>query len=81
MPVGGVVRDEVEPEVDAELARLGEERVVVAERAVVGVNVAVVGDVVPPVDVRARVDGTEPERVDAQRGEIRQMRSNAPERA
>ena len=81
MLVGGVVRDEVEPDVDVVLASLGDERVVVGERPVVGVDVEVVGDVVAPVDVRARVDRREPQRIDAERREVREMRPNAAERA
>jgi hypothetical protein len=76
-----VVRDEVEPDVDAERASLGDERVVVGKRPVVGVNVPVVGDVVAPVDVRARVDGRQPECVDTERREVPEMRTDAAERA
>jgi hypothetical protein len=79
--VGGVVRDEVEPDVDVVLARLRDQRVVVGERAVVGVDPEVVGDVVAPVDVRARVDGREPKCVNAERCELVEPRTNAAERA
>jgi len=61
-----VVRDEIEPDVDAARARVGEQRVVVRERAVVARNGEVVGDVVAPVDVRARVHRRQPDRVDAE---------------
>jgi hypothetical protein len=79
--VRGVVRDEVEPDVDAERASLGDERVVVGKRPVVGMNVAVVGDVVAPVDVRARVNRAEPEGVDTERRKVPKMRTDAAERA
>ena len=68
--VGGVVRDEIEPDADAALARGGDQRVEVVERAVVGMDVEVVGDVVAPVDVRARKRRTEPDRVDAEPREV-----------
>jgi len=79
--VRGVVRDEIDPELDAVRTRLGDEGVVVGERAVVGVDLAVVRDVVAPVDVRARVDRAQPERVDSERREVREMRPHAAERA
>jgi hypothetical protein len=62
--VGGVVRNEVEPDVDVVVSCLGYECVVVGERAEVGVDIAVVGDVVAPIDVRARMNRAEPEGVD-----------------
>ena len=64
--VGGVVRDEVEPDLDVSHARVGDQRVEVVERAVVGVDGAVVGDVVAPVDVRRRVHRAQPEDIDTE---------------
>ena len=58
-------------------ARLAHQRVEVVERAVGGVDVAVVGDVVPPVPVGRAGDGREPHAGDAQAGQVVQLRDDA----
>ena len=70
MSVAGVVRDEIEEDVDPVLARGGDQRVEVGERSQVRVDVDVVGDVVAPVRVRRRHDRVEPDPVDAEPREI-----------
>jgi len=75
--VGGVVRDEVEPGVDAVAGCLGDQAVEVGERAELGVDVAVVGDVVAPVDVRRRERRARPENVDPEPGEVVELRREA----
>jgi hypothetical protein len=48
------------------LVGLGDQVVEVLERAVLRVDVLVVGDVVAEVDLRRRIDGREPDGVDAE---------------
>ena len=64
--VGDVVRDDVDDRADAELERLGDERLRLGERAERRVDGAVVGDVVAAVGQRRRVPGVEPDGVDAE---------------
>ena len=66
VPVGGVVGNEVEPDVDAARACGRDQRVEVVERPVVGMDSAVIRDVVAPVDVRRRVHGAQPEDIDTE---------------
>jgi hypothetical protein len=65
-----VVRDDVEHDADPALARGRDEPVEVVERAEVGVDGGVVGDVVAPVDVRRPGDRVQPDRVDPELGEV-----------
>ena len=66
MPVGRVIGNEVEPDLDAACACGGDQRIEVLERAVVGMHGAVVSDVVAPVDVRRRVNRAQPDGIDAE---------------
>ena len=66
----GVVRDEVDDDLDPELVGPCHERFEVLEVAEEGVDVAVVGDVVSGVVLRRDVEGGEPHRVDAEGGEV-----------
>ena len=66
MAVGGVIRDEIEPDLDRALPRLRDQLVHVGERPEVRVHLVVVGDVVAPVDVRARERRAQPDRVDTE---------------
>jgi hypothetical protein len=75
----GVVRHQVHEQLQAALVRGREESVEVRQRAVDGVDVAEVRDVVAEVGQRARVDRRQPEGVDAQRGDVIQARRNAPQ--
>jgi hypothetical protein len=61
-----VVDDEVHDDTDSAAVRLVEEFDEVAERAVARVDAVVVGDVVAVVAVRRRLEGTEPQSVDAE---------------
>jgi hypothetical protein len=67
-----VVRHQVDEDPQAEGVRLGDQRVGVREGAELRVDVAVVGDVVPTVEQRGRVPRADPDRVDAEVGEVRQ---------
>ncbi len=66
MLVGGVVGDHVEDDADVALFGLGDQAVEVGEGSVLGIDVAVVGDVVAEVDLGGGVHGGEPDGVDAE---------------
>ena len=74
-----VVRDEVEPELDPAPARIGDQRVEVVERAVLGVDAEVVGHVVAPVDVGGRKGRAQPDRVDAEPLQVVELRAHSAE--
>jgi hypothetical protein len=74
-----VVRDEVEPDLNAAPARVRNEAVEVVARPVFGVDGEVVGDVVAVVDVRARKGRAQPDRVDAEPRQVVELRANAGE--
>ena len=74
--VRGVVRDDVDRHLDPELVRVGDERVEVVERAELGVDVDVVGDVIAVVCLRRGVERRQPERVDAELLQVRQARAD-----
>ena len=65
-----MVRDEIEEHLDAAGVGFCDESVEILERAEIRVDAGVVGDVVAPVDVRRRVHGVEPDRVDAEPLEV-----------
>ena len=75
--VGGVVGHQVDDDLEAEGVRLLEQRVGVGEAAEPGVDVDVVGHVVPRVVLRARVERRDPERVDPEVAQVRQPRGDA----
>src|SRR6266513_1627404 len=59
--------------------RLLHEAVEVFERAVLGVDAVVVGDVVPMVLLRGRIERREPESVDSQRSQVVESRRDPRE--
>jgi hypothetical protein len=67
MVVGGVVGDEVDDDLDVAAMGLLEQDVEVRERAELGGDVAVVGDVVAEVRHRRSIERRQPDRLDAQR--------------
>jgi hypothetical protein len=67
-----VVRDHIDDHPEAELVRLVDEVLRLGERAEDRVDVAVVRHVVAGVGHRGRVPGAEPDRVDAEVGQVRQ---------
>ena len=77
MAVRGVVRHEVQQHPQAAPMRLGDQRVEVGEGAEARVDVAVVGDVVPPVGHRRGVDRRQPEGVDAEPLQVVEPRQQA----
>ena len=70
VPVGRVVRDEVEEHAQPELVGAGDQRVGVGERAEERVDVGVVGDVVAEVGHRRAVDRRQPDRVGAEVADV-----------
>ena len=66
MLVGGVIDDQLGDDLQPAAMRLVDEVAKVIERAVVGVHVAVVGDVVAVVAQGRRIERQQPDRVDAQ---------------
>ena len=65
-----VVWDEVDEHLDAQLVCLSDHRFGVRERAEVGMDVSVVGDVIAAVEQRRRVPRVDPDAVDAEVGEV-----------
>jgi hypothetical protein len=74
---GAVIGDHVNDDLYAERVRLGYQRVRISQRAEQGINAPVVGYVVPGVELRRRVPGVEPDRVDTELGQVRQMSARA----
>ena len=70
MLVGRVVDDELGDDADVAPVRLGDEPIEVRERAVARMDVLVVRDVVAVVFERRRIEGQQPQRVDAEVLEI-----------
>jgi hypothetical protein len=79
MPVGGVVGDDVDDDLEAEPVGVGQEAVEVGQRAEDRVDVAVVGHVVPAVDHGGAVERRQPDRVDPEVGEVGQAAAEAGE--
>ena len=65
--VGGVVVDEIHDDAHVALLRFGDQLLHVGERAEIGMDAAIVADVVAVVDHGRRVDGREPKRARAER--------------
>ena len=70
MLVRDVVGDDVDDRADAELTRLRDQLLGLPERPERRIDRAVVGDVVAGVSERRRIPGVEPQRVDAERGQV-----------
>ena len=77
MLVGRVIDDELGDDPDLAPLRFLDEAVEVLQRSVGGVNVLVVGDVVAVVLERRRIEGQQPERIDAEPLEIRELAGQA----
>ena len=75
--IAGVVRDQIEEHADAAIARVGDQRVEILERAQIRVHSAVVGHVVAPVVVRRGHRRVQPDPVDIQPREMIQARANS----
>ncbi len=75
--VGGVVDHEVEDQLDPARVGAGQQRVEVGEGAERRIDVAVVGDVVAGVVLRRRIDGGEPDHVNAEGGDVVEPRRDA----
>ena len=70
MLVAGVVRHQVQKDPDPANARLGDQRVDIVKRAQVRLHLTEVGDVVAPVGIGRDGDRAQPDRVDAQPGQV-----------
>ena len=77
--VGGVVRHQIDDEPDAAAMRLGEHHVEVGQGAEERVDVAVVRDVVAGILLRRALERAQPDRVDAEVGEVVEVRGDAGE--
>ena len=77
MRVGGVIGDDVEQDPQAQLVRLADQRLRLVEVAEHRLDVSVVGHVVAGVGHRRRVPGVDPQRVDAEIGEVGQPSAQA----
>ena len=74
----GVVDDELGDDPQAALVRLLDEALDVRQRAVVGMDVAVVGDVVAVVAPRRRIERQQPDRGDAEFGDVVELLRSGP---
>lgn len=70
VPVRAVVGDQIDDELEPEAVGLGCQRVEVVEGAQAGIDVPVVGDVIAAVGEFARIEGAQPQGVDAEGGEV-----------
>ena len=79
MLIGCVVHDEVEDHADPALLRFGDQAVEVGERAVHGIDLLVVGDVVAEVHLRRREAGGDPDRSNSEILQVVELRGDAVE--
>jgi hypothetical protein len=77
MAVRGVVRHDVDDHLEAVRMRVPDQLLEVLERPEHRVHVAVIGDVVPAVGLRRRVERGEPDRVHAEIRQVRHPRADA----
>ena len=77
MLVGGVVRHEVEDQLEAARVRVGEQRVEIGQRAEQRIDVAIIGDVVAEIGHRRGIDRRDPDRVDAEPDQMVEAAANA----
>ena len=74
MLIGRVVQDQLDDHAQPARVRLVEKALEILQRAVAGMDVRVVGDVVPVVLERRGVHRLQPEAVDAERREVIELR-------
>ena len=79
MLVGSVIENKIHDDADVALACLGGEAIKIGHRAVLRIDRGVVGDVVAEVDLWRRVDGRQPDRIDAERLQVVEARCDAVE--
>ena len=77
--VGGVVDDVVENDAHAMLLALGGHAIEIGQRAVHGIDVLVVGNVIAEIDLRRGIAGRDPDGVDAQVVQVAHLRRDALE--
>ena len=79
MLVGGVAEDEVDDDLEAEPVRPREQCIEILVRAEKQVDGAVIGDVVAEIPHGRREEGRNPDRVDAERGDVFEARRDPGE--
>ena len=79
MLVGGVVQHQIHDDTDVALLRLRNQTIEILHRAILRVDGLIIRDVVAEVDLRRRVDGRQPDGVDAKRLYIIKLRGDAVE--
>ena len=79
MLVGGVVHDKIHEHTQATLVRTVEHLFEDVKVAVIGMNAAVIGDIVAVVGVGRRVKRRKPNAVDIQRGDVIELTVHAPQ--
>ena len=79
MLVGGVVDHQLGDHADAALVRCVDEALHVVQRAVVGMHAAVVGDVVAVIQQRRGIERQQPDRADAELGDVVELGQQAGE--
>ena len=79
MLVGGVVDHQLGDHPHAARMRRGDEALGVGQRAVVGMHAAIVGDVVAVVEARRGIERQQPDRVDAEIGDVVELGDQAGE--
>src|SRR5579863_4207876 len=79
MLIRSVIRDEIDNQADAAAMRLRQQPIERREVAEVRMDPAVVADVVAPIVQRRRVNRIQPDRIDAERGQVVEMRGDAVE--
>jgi hypothetical protein len=79
VPVRGVIRHDVDDDLDPASVQAGGHLVEIGQRAQLRVHIAVVVHVVAAVGQARGVERAEPDRVDAQRGQVRDPGQDSPE--
>jgi len=74
MLVGGVTEHLVEQNADALRMRRGDQRVEIGQRAVIGMHALVIGNVIAPVAIGRGMDRRQPDRIDAERSDVVELR-------
>ena len=79
MLVGGVIDHELGDDANAARVRGAHELAKVGQRAVIGMNIAIIADVVAVVEPRRRIERQQPDRVGAEIGDVVEFRDQARE--
>ena len=77
MLVRAVVHDKVKDDFDVAFFCLGHQPIEVCQGAILGIDVAIVGDVISEIHLRRRETGRDPDGVNSQSGKVIQMPGDA----